>query len=128
MSSRQKIKTIHWMAAMALVASTLLGGCSDIYYDRREAISLGANDAVETNKVTHMTDPWPPNSSNRNIAFNGERLEIAMDRYRHNRSIPPVNITASSVAYQQAQQQAASASAGMSQATSATPAAPVKGP
>ncbi len=54
-----------------------LGGCSDIYYDRRETISLGADDAVETNKVAHMVDPWPRYSANRNIAFNGERMQAA---------------------------------------------------
>ena len=51
-----------------LALSAVLGGCSDIYYDRRETISLGADDAVDSNKVTQMVDPWPRYSDNRNIA------------------------------------------------------------
>jgi len=111
------------------VAGALLAGCSsDIYFDRRETVSLGANDAVETNKVVHMVDPWPRQSANRNLAFNGERIQAAHERYRHNRVTTPVNVTTSSVAYQKAQQDAAAASIATSQSHSATPAAPVKGP
>jgi len=89
-----------------------LGGCSDIYYDRRDSISLGANDAIAANRVVHMVDPWPPQSGDRNIAFNGERSQAAVERYRHNRVTPPVNTTTSSAAYRQATQAAAAGNAG----------------
>ena len=56
-----------------------------------------------------MVDPWPPSSANKNIAFNGEKMQTAVERYRQGRVIPPVNATTSSVAYQQAAQQAGSA-------------------
>jgi hypothetical protein len=124
MSSRSRIRTL----AAVLALGAFAGGCSDIYWDRRETISLGANDAVETNKVVHMTDPWPPHSHNRNIAFNGERMQGAHERYRHNRVTTPVNVTTSSTAYQKAQQDAAAASMATSQSHSAAPAAAVKGP
>jgi hypothetical protein len=90
--------------AAALILGTTLAGCSDLYYDRREGIALSAGDAAATNKVTQMVDPWPRASSNRNIAFNGEKMQTAVERYRTNKVIPPVNATTSSVAYQQAQQ------------------------
>ena len=35
--------------AAALVARRPLAGCSDIYFDRRETIALGADDAVAAN-------------------------------------------------------------------------------
>ncbi len=124
MSSRSRTKALAAVLALGAVA----GGCSDIYWDRRETVSLGANDAVESNKVVHMVDPWPPYSSNRNIAFNGERAQAAHERYRHNRVTTPVNVTTSSTAYQKAQQDAAAAAIATSQSHSATPAAPVKGP
>jgi hypothetical protein len=89
--------------AAAFVVGILLAGCSDIYYDRRETIALSAGDAVMTNRVTHMIDPWPPASANRNIAFNGEKMQTAVERYRQNRIIQPVNSTTSSVAYARAQ-------------------------
>jgi hypothetical protein len=90
--------------AATLVAGATLGGCSDIYYDRRDTIALGADDAVASNRVTHMVDPWPRYSANRNIAFNGERMGCAVERYRHNTVIQPRQVTTSSAAAQSAPQ------------------------
>jgi hypothetical protein len=72
------------LLASALVAGTLLGGCADIYYDRRETVAFGANDAVETNKATHVIDPWPRAAANRNITHDGHRMQTAVGRYRAN--------------------------------------------
>jgi hypothetical protein len=94
---------------VALLLGTMLAGCSDMYWDRRESISLASGDAVATNKVVHMIDPWPPTSTQKNLAFDGTRAQAAAERYRNNRVTPPVNVTTSSVNYQQAQQQANSA-------------------
>ena len=73
---------------MALGA--LLAGCSDIYFDRRETIALGAGDAVAANEVEQMVDPWPPHSGNNNIAFNGEQMQRAVECYRTDKVIQPV--------------------------------------
>jgi hypothetical protein len=116
------------MTAAALAAGAVLSGCSDIYYDRRDTVLLGANDAVQTNKIVQMADPWPRYSANKQIAFNGERLQTAHEHYRAGKTIAPVNVTQTSRDYQQALTQAAAASSATTQATSATPAAPVKGP
>ena len=112
--------------AVVVALGAGLGGCADIYWDRRETISLGANDAVETNKVVHMVDPWPRTSVNRQLAFEGQRVQSAYERYRHNKVITPVNVTTSSAAYQKAQADAAAAQTATSNAVA--PAAPVKGP
>ncbi len=127
MSSQPRTRAMRRLGAAALLAATL-GGCSEFYYDRRDTVALGAEDAVATNKVTQMVDPWSRASANRNIAFNGQRIESATERYRHGKVITPVNVTTSSTAYQKAQQDAAAAAISTSTATSATPAAPVKGP
>jgi hypothetical protein len=103
--------------APVLAGGMLLAGCSDLYFDRRETISPAAGDALATNRVTQMVDPWSPASANKNIAFNGEKMQTAQERYRTGRVIPPVNATTSSVAYSQAAQQAQSTS--NSQAASA---------
>ena len=58
-----------------------------------------------------MVDPWPRYSGNRNIAFNGERMQAASSATAHNKVILPVSATTSSVAYQQAQQAAGAAGA-----------------
>lgn len=108
------------------MAGGMLGGCSDIYYDRREQISLATGDAVAANKVAQMVDPWPAHSVRRDVAYNGEKMQTAVERYRTGRIIPPVNATTSSVAYQQAQQAANSsaASSGMGNNGWSAPATP----
>lgn len=81
-------------AARGLIAAALFGGlagCSE-YLDRRDTISLNAGNAVMTNQVTQMVDPWPRASANRNIAFNGERMEAAVTRYRTGKVIQPAGI------------------------------------
>ena len=78
----------------------VLGGCSGYYLDRRDTIALSGGNAVATNMVTQMVDPWPRESANHNIAFNGPRMEGAMERYRTNRVIPPQGI-GTSASYQQ---------------------------
>jgi hypothetical protein len=48
-----------------------------------------AGDAKAINQVTMMVDPWPRHSANRNIAFNGERMQGAVERYRTHNVIRP---------------------------------------
>jgi hypothetical protein len=83
-----------------------LAGCSDIYWDRREAVALHAGDAMATNRVTHMIDPWSRASGNRQIAFNGEKMQAAAERYRTGCVIQPASVSSSSIVDTQAQQQA----------------------
>src|SRR5262245_48976496 len=85
-------------AALAAVAlgCAILGGCPDLSLDRRETVALHAGDAMAVNRVTMMIDPWSRASGRREIAFNGERMQTAVERYRHNRVIPPVHATTSS--------------------------------
>ena len=66
---------------------SVLAGCSPYgeYLDRRDTIALSGGNAVATNAVTHMVDPWPLESANRNIAFNGPRMQTAVERYRTGR-------------------------------------------
>ena len=69
--SRPGIKGTRRGVAAAVMLGALLAGCSDVYFERRESIALGAGDAVAANQVEQMVDPWPPNSGNRNLTFNG---------------------------------------------------------
>jgi len=107
--------------ALATVLA-VLGGCSE-YLDRRETIAKSGGNAVATNVVTHMVDPWPRASANRNIAFNGARIESAFERYRNNKVITPRGIGTSST-YQEAPP--AAAGPGPVGPATAAPAAPVK--
>lgn len=89
--------------APAVALGAMLAGCSDIYYDRRDTVALSTGDAIASNQVTQMVDPWSRHSANRNIAFDGSKMQSAVERYRTNRVIPPVSSMTSSTAYQQAQ-------------------------
>jgi len=73
-----------------------------MYLDRRESISLSTGDDLYSNQVTQMVDPWPAQSANRNIAFDGQKMQSAVERYRTNKLIAPVNPTTSSAGYQAA--------------------------
>jgi hypothetical protein len=88
-------------SALALVTVlAVLSGCSE-YLDRRDTVALGAGNAVATDKVVQMVDPWPPASADKNIAFNGPKMQSAVERYRTNRVIPPAG-NGTSAAYQAA--------------------------
>jgi hypothetical protein len=118
---------VSWRkAGAAVVLLAALAGCSDIYYDRRETLALGADDHKATDEIVQMIDPWPPQVGNRKIAFDGTKMQSAVERYRTNKAYPPVNVTTSSVAYEQAQQAAAAASNATNNSTMSAPAAPVK--
>lgn len=114
-------------AALVVAAGIGLSGCSDIYFDRRETVVPSAGDAIASNRVTQMVDPWPAASANRNIAFNGQRMQTAVERYRLGVVIPPVNATTSSIAYAQAAQQAGSAQT-TTQSAASTPAPQASAP
>jgi hypothetical protein len=87
---------------LALIATlaTLLAACSQ-YLDRRDTISLNGGNALASNQAVEVVDPWPRDSANRNTAFNGERMQAAVARYRADRVIQPVN-TGTSSSYSQA--------------------------
>ncbi len=89
-------KTLRKLALAAVLVA--LTGCSE-YLDRRDTVALSGGNAVATNKITQMVDPWPRASANRNIAFNGDKMQSAVERYRTNKVIPPVG-TGTSGTYQ----------------------------
>ena len=83
---------------LAGLLAVALGGCSE-YFTRRDTISFNGGNAVATNAVTQMVDPWPAESANRNIAFNGAKMQSAVERYRTNQVTPPSG-TGTSTTYQ----------------------------
>ena len=111
------------MRALALAAVlAALSGCAE-YLDRRDSIALGAGDAIAADKVTQMVDPWPRASADKNIAFNGPKIESAVERYRTNRVYQPSG-TGTSAAYQPSASNAAPVSAAVAQPVAPPP--PVK--
>ncbi|MGA7790840.1 MAG: hypothetical protein WCA56_22040 [Xanthobacteraceae bacterium] len=100
--SRPKTERATRLVAAAVAAAAfggLLAGCSDLfvprqgqpYLERRDTVVLGAGDAVAANTVEQMVDPWPPESGNKNIGFNGQKMQSAAERYRTGKIIPPAD-------------------------------------
>lgn len=77
------------VVAGAVLLASILAGCSDIYYDRRETVSFAANDASATAQAVQIIDPWPAAAYNRNIAYNGAHVAGAVERYRTCQVIQP---------------------------------------
>lgn len=79
-------------AAVAVAALGMtIGGCSQLYLDRRDSMALSAGDAVAGNEAVQIIDPWPPRSGNTNLVFNGQRMQAAAERYRTNTVVLPVD-------------------------------------
>jgi hypothetical protein len=113
------------LALAALAGVLLLGGCydHDLYLANSDKIGRTAGDALATNRVTQETDPWPAASANRNIGFNGQKMQAAVERYRNNQVFQPQSMETSGT-YQQQQGQAAQNTTPVGQTL--TPAAAVK--
>jgi hypothetical protein len=123
MSSKSRTETA--CKALAWAAIAVLGGCSDIYFDRRETVALGADDHIAVNRVAQMVDPWPYHVDNKNIAFSGDRIQPAIERYRRHEVIRPVSPITSSMTQQQIPLTTEAVTSPV-QNTQSTPAAPVK--
>src|SRR3982074_3128933 len=86
MWSQSRISTLLRTFGVALLLNLvlisslgmMLSGCSDIYYDRRETVALGADDHIATNRVAQMIDPWPRDVGRRQIAFDGQKMQAGV--------------------------------------------------
>lgn len=115
---RSSNNMLRALALAALVAT--LAGCSE-YLDRRDTIALSGGNAVATNEVSQMVDPWPRASADKNIAFNGAKMETAVERYRTGRVIPPQGIGTSNNYQQNSNSQNNTAPVGPTVSQSAAP-------
>jgi hypothetical protein len=98
-ADRLMVRTI----ALGVVLGTLLAGCSDMYYDRRESVTFQAGDDVKANVIAQTIDPWSRASADRNITHNGERMQRAIERYRTNKTTPLTTTSTSSIQLQPGQ-------------------------
>jgi len=99
--------------ALSAGAGTMLAGCSDLYFDRRDTIALSAGDAIAANMAQQTVDPWPPHSGDTNITADGQRMVTGVERYRLNKSVQPVDpMMLEGVNQQQPGQAAQTASSG----------------
>jgi hypothetical protein len=120
--SQPKNKRASRAVAAVVILGALLAGCSDIYLDRRETVSLGADNAVASNMVEEMVDPWPRYSNNTTLAFNGERMQRAVECYRKDKVTQPADLNPSTDSSAPAAPAAGGACEGQMSAGSAQPA------
>ena len=85
----------QWLTAVLL--GMTLGGCSDLYWDRRDSIVFFAGDAPASNIAVQTIDPWPPAAAKRRLTANGELMQRAAERYRTNKTTPLRPLGTSSV-------------------------------
>lgn len=52
------------------------------YVERIDTINFNSGDAVATNEALMVPTPWPRYAYDTNIAFDGERIARAVERYR----------------------------------------------
>jgi hypothetical protein len=120
--SQPKTKSAGRAIAAVVAFGALLAGCSDIYLDRRETIALGAENAVASNMVEETVDPWPRYSNNNNLAFNGERMQRAVECYRKDKVTQPADLNPSTDSSAPASSASGGACEGQMSAGSAQPA------
>jgi hypothetical protein len=92
--SRSRTRRVARVVAAAVAVATLgtmLGGCAQMYWDHRDTVALSAGDAIAANEAMQTIDPWPARSNNTNLAFNGQRMQSAAERYRTNKVIQPLD-------------------------------------
>lgn len=127
MSSQSRISACSKVLGAVVALGVTLGGCSDIYFDRRETVALGADDHIAANRVAQMVDPWPRYVGDKNIAFNGQRMQGAAERYRRHEVIRPVPLTTNTYSQQSPPAPITTEHITVPQAVAPTAAAPVAG-
>jgi hypothetical protein len=88
--TRPMVRASAAVIAIAAFGMTI-GGCSQLYLDRRDSLALSAGDAIAANEAVQVIDPWPPRSANTNLVFNGQRMQAAAERYRSGTVVQPVD-------------------------------------
>jgi hypothetical protein len=115
--SQSRTRRVARVLAAAVAAATLgtaLGGCSQLYWDHRDAVGLSAGDAIAANEAEQTIDPWPPFSGNTNIVTNGQRMQAAAERYRTNKVVQPLDPMTMQVAATPTQQSSSGETQGSS--------------
>ena len=92
---RSKTESASRAVSATVLLASLLAGCSDLYFDRRETIAFDGGDSVAANAAEQTIDPWPRHSNNNRLTFNGQRMQHAVECYRINKVAPPTDLDAS---------------------------------
>jgi hypothetical protein len=79
------------MIVISMIGLTL-SACGTQYWnqyaERKDTVTWSAGDAVASNSAVQVPTPWPRNSNNPNIAFDGEKIGSAVAHYRDGTNQP----------------------------------------
>lgn len=73
----------------ALATSLCILLCSGDYTSNSDSISPHAGNASARNVIVHAIDPRSARSRNTRLDVDGERVRVAIERYKANKSLPP---------------------------------------
>ena len=90
---RLKLATVGAQFAVIVVA---LSWCSE-YELRKDSITFEHGNAIAHNIAVQTIDPWPAHVDNTRIDVDGQRVLIAVERYKANKVIPPVGLPTQSI-------------------------------
>ena len=82
--------------SLALLAIAVTACEASMYSDSVTPI-VGYGNAVRQNSSVMIVDPQPATAANTQIDFDGRRADLAIERYRQGKVIPPVELKTSSV-------------------------------
>lgn len=98
MLSPSNLRMFRFAAVFALGAPML--ACSQPNYlnhgDRQDRVTFQAGDAVAHNKVVQTHNPWPGYAQRTHIHTNGEKIDLAIDRYKAGEVKEPEGVTTKS--------------------------------
>ena len=86
-----KIRTGLSLALMAIAVTA----CTPSMYSDSTTPAVGYGNAVRQNSSVMIVDPQPATAANTQIDFDGRRADLAIERYREGKVIPPVELKTS---------------------------------
>ena len=82
--------------SLALLAIALTA-CEASMYSDSTTPAVGYGNSVRQNSSVMIIDPQPATAANTQIDFDGRRADLAIERYREGKVIPPVELKTSTV-------------------------------
>jgi hypothetical protein len=84
-----------------LLSAIALAGCAPSVYQDSTTPTPGYGNAVKQNSAVMIVDPQPVSAANVDLALDGRRDALAIERYRTGTVIPPEELRTSEVLNQQ---------------------------
>jgi hypothetical protein len=88
---------IRSVLGLAMLASSIAACDATMYRDSATPAPGGYGNAVSQNNAVMIIDPQPATAANTDLDLDGRRAGIAIERYRQNKVIPPVQMRTSDV-------------------------------